>query len=295
MTTTSSPTQKKSGFVVLMGRSNVGKSTLLNALVGSKIAITSPKPQTTRLPIHGILTTEQGQAVFVDTPGMMHKKRDGLTDTLGKTVKEALSDVNLVLYVADPTRAIAEEEKATLRLLEPLSVPKFLVINKTDLTRVPFLDFYRDLSDRFTRVYEISAIRGNGIGDLIRGLFEVLPEGEFFYPEGQITNISNETWIAELIREKLFLRLREEVPYSTHVEVEEVARRDNGTLYIQATIFTSAERYKSMIIGAGGRGVREIGQSTRHELEAVMPDTQVYLDLRVHVDPHWVERLRSVR
>jgi GTP-binding protein Era len=282
------PSQKKSGFAVMIGRSNVGKSTLLNALVGSKIAITSPKPQTTRFPIHGIVSREEGQIVFVDTPGVFTHMRDALSKRLTHSVSEALRDIDVVLYVVDPTREIGDEEKAVLRLLESVSCPKILVINKTDLSSKPFADFYLDLKDQFNDVIEVSAKQGTHLQSLIALIFKYLPvREETFYPEGQLTNISNERWLSELIREKLFLRLRQEVPYSTHVEVERIEEHED-VLYMKAVIYTTDDRYQGMIIGKGGRGIREIGQATRKELEAVM-DRKIYLDLTVEVNPHWVE------
>jgi len=277
----------KSGFVVMIGRSNVGKSTLLNAIVGSKIAITTPKPQTTRLPIQGIITRSEGQIVFVDTPGILRGEKDALSKKLAEFVKASLKDVDAVAYVVDPTREIGQEEREVMRTIEDMTVPKILVINKMDLRDKPFLDFYRDLSENFTATIEVSALRGTHIDALIARLFELLPEGEYYYPEQQLTDMPNRVWLAELIREKLFLRLRQEVPYSTHVEVTDVQERENGVMYIAATIFTSDDRYKRMIIGQGGRGIREIGQSTRKELEGVL-DTKVFLDLNVEVDAHWM-------
>ncbi|KKU34074.1 MAG: GTPase Era [Candidatus Uhrbacteria bacterium GW2011_GWE2_46_68] len=273
----------------MVGRSNVGKSTLLNALVGSKIAITSPKAQTTRVPIHGIVSREEGQIVFVDTPGVFTHMHDSLSKRLTHSVSESLQDIDMVLYVVDPTREIGDEEKAVLRLLDHVTCPKILVVNKIDIYRKPFYDFFMDLKDKFTDVIEISAKQGTHIQSLIEMIYTYLPESEeLFYPEGQLTNISNERWLAELIREKLFLRLRQEVPYSVHVEVETVEEREK-VLYIKATIYTTDDRYQGMIIGKGGRGIREIGQSTRKELEAVM-DRQIYLDLNVEVNPHWAEQ-----
>jgi GTP-binding protein Era len=281
---------KKSGFAVMIGRSNVGKSTLLNALVGSKIAITSPKPQTTRLPIQGILTREDTQIVFVDTPGLMQKAHDELTRRMTRSIKESLKDVDVILYVVDPTREIGEEEKATQKMMEHVAKPKILVINKTDLPNAQFLDFYRDLAPDFDAAVEVSALRSRHLETLISKIAEFLPAGEFYYPDGQMTNLANEKWIAELIREKLFLRLRQEVPYTCHVEVEEIAKRENGVVYVRAIIYTTDERYKRIIIGAGGRGIKEIGQSTRYELEGATGN-KYFLDLQVEVDPHWTERV----
>lgn len=280
----------KSGFVAIVGRSNAGKSTLLNALVGSKIAITTPKPQTTRQPIQGVITTPEGQVVFVDTPGIMQKSRDVLTKRLLKYAKDSLDDVDAVMYVVDPTRAMGDEEKQALKLIENFSKPKLLVINKIDdHASKNYIGYYRDLAEQFNAYAEVSAMTGKNLDVITKWIFEQMPEGEFSYPEFQMTNQTNEEWMAELIREKLFLRLREEVPYTTHVKVNEIAERPNGMMYLNATIFTNAERYKPMIIGRGGQGIKEIGQSVRHELEAVS-GKKYYIELTVAVDSHWVEQ-----
>lgn len=283
-------TSFKSGFAVMVGRSNVGKSTLLNALVGSKIAITTPKPQTTRLPIHGIVSRDEGQIVFVDTPGVFKKAKDALTKRLIDSVKESLREIDVVLYVVDPTRAIGEEERMALKLIEKLTIPKILVINKIDVHAPAFIEYYRDLSENFDHTISVSAKNGTNVRELGELILSLLPEGEAYYPIGQMTSMPHEVWLAELIREKLYLRLREELPYTIHVDVHEVAERENGTLYIRATIVTGNERYKGMIIGKGGRGIREIGQSTRKELATIM-NRPIFLDLDVDVDPHWIDRL----
>lgn len=280
----------KCGFAVMVGRSNVGKSTLLNTLVGSKIAITTPKPQTTRQPVQGIVTEERGQIVFVDTPGVFAQAKDALTKKLTKFVSESLRDIDVIIYVVDPTRAIGNEEKLALQMVKNADVPKILVINKMDEKKKDYLDSYRDLSDGFDQTIELSALHGTNKNYLLDAIFERLPLGEFFYPPGQLTNMPNEQWLAELIREKLFLRLRQEVPYSVHVEVEELEKRENGTMYIRATIYTLDRRYKSMIVGKGGQGVKEVGQAARRELQTVM-NAPVYLDLNVECDPHWTERI----
>lgn len=280
----------KAGFVVFVGRSNVGKSTLLNELVGTKVSITSPKPQTTRLPVQGILTRPDGQAVFVDTPGLMKKAKDELTRKLLESIKDSLRDVDVIVYVADPTRAIGDEEKAMLALIRDLPKTKILAVNKMDLEEKPFVDHYHDLSPEFAATVDVSAKTSANVSALAELIFQHLPEGEPYYPLHQLTNLKNEIWLAELIREKLFLRLRQEVPYTTHVEVEELETREDGMLMVKATIYTTQERYKRMIIGKGGQGIKEIGQSTRNELVAVM-QRKVYLDLTVEVDAHWVDRL----
>lgn len=278
----------KSGLVTIIGRSNVGKSTLLNTLVGSKVAITTPKPQTTRLPISGIISRPQGQAVIVDTPGVMQKAKDPLTQKLLTYAKESLHGVDAIMYVVDPTRAMGDEEKQALKLIESIDKPKLLVINMIDLRESKnYIDYYRDLQSQFDNYVEVSALTAKNTDLIERWIFDHLPEGEPMYPEFQFTNLTNETWLAELIREKLFLRLREEVPYTTHVEVETVEPRSEDLVYVKATIYTNAERYKPMIIGRGGQGIKEIGQSVRNELEAVS-GRKYYLELDVQTDPHWL-------
>lgn len=281
----------KSGFAVLVGRSNVGKSTLLNNLVGTKVAITTPKPQTTRRPIQGVLTRPDGQVVFVDTPGVMQKAKDQLTKKLLGFVKESLKEIDVLLYVVDPTREIGNEEKQTLKMVEALDLPKLLVINKIDDPRSKtFIDVYRDLGKtQFDDTVEVSAIKGSNTNLLKDWIFERLPEGELCYPQYAVSNMTKEEQLAEIIREKLFLRLRQEVPYSVHVVVDQIAKRKDETLYVKARVLTTQERYKRMIIGQGGRGIKEIGQSTRRELQTIT-NTKVYLDLTVEVDTHWIER-----
>ncbi|OGC39647.1 GTPase Era, partial [candidate division WOR-1 bacterium RIFOXYC2_FULL_46_14] len=250
----------------------------------------TPKPQTTRKPIQGVVSDPEGQIVFVDTPGIFKQARDSLSKKLLEFVRQSLSGIDALVYVADPTRSIGPEERFALNLAETLSQPKILVINKTDLREreMPYLEDDRALADRFDEVFEISAKTGKNLNLLKAAIFERLPEGEPFYPEGQLTNMPNKEWLAELIREKLFLRLRQELPYNLHVVVDEMDHRENGMLYIQARILVTSDRYKKMVIGAGGRGIKEIGQSARRELEAVTSGP-VYLDLMVETNPHWID------
>jgi GTP-binding protein Era len=284
----------KSGFAVIIGRSNVGKSTLINSLVGTKVAITTPKPQTTRHPVQGVVTTDEGQIVFVDTPGIMQKAGDQLTKKLNESAKQSLKDIEVVLYVADATRSIGNEERQTLQLIKDIKQPKLLVINKMDDYKSKnYVDYYRDLmqTHNFDAVVEVSAKTRSNLDLVTKWIFEHLPEGEPMYPVGQISNVSPEEQLSEIIREKLFLRLREEVPYSTTVKVEEIEERKNGTLYIKATIYTTDDRYQGMIIGKGGRGIKEIGEAARKEITSVAGQN-VFLDLHVEVDARWIERFK---
>ena len=214
MTKTNSETKTnesfKAGMVTLIGRSNVGKSTLLNTLVGTKIAAVTDKPQTTRNIIHGVLNYPGGQAVFVDTPGIFKERRNPLAGKLSERVHEALHDIDLVIYVVDPTKSLGAEERSSLSLIRRLEIPKLLVINKSDLPEKEkeFLDDYKALAQDFSAVFELSALRNRHIQPLKAKVFELLPEGEEFYPAGQLTNVDEKFWVAELIREKIFLALR---------------------------------------------------------------------------------------
>lgn len=282
--------QKKSGFAVLVGRSNVGKSTLLNALVGTKIAITSPKPQTTRQPIHGILHDPRGQIVFVDTPGIFEHVGNRLTASLNKAAKTSLEGIDVIIYVVDPTREIGNEEKIVQRLISGVKVPKILVLNKSDIKRARFLESYRYLSNRYDKTIEISALHYVNLKPLVDAVIEYLPAGEPFYPEFQFSNIAHDQWLTELIREKIFIQMHSEIPFSTKVELSEHDERKNGIIFIKARILTTAPQYKKMIIGAGGRKIKEIGSAARKELEQIL-DKKVYLELEVDVEPRWIEHL----
>lgn len=279
---------KKSGFVVLVGRSNTGKSTLINSLVGTKVAITTPKPQTTRHLIHGVLHDARGQVVFVDTPGIFHKTKDILTRKMNIKVREALKDIEVIVYVVDPCRPIGPEERELLNLVDVIKKPKILAINKTDLRDPPHLEEYRALAKNFDQTLEISALTCKNLNILVDAIFEYLSPGPAYYPDMQLTNVENKFWFSELIREKVFLKLKQEVPYSTAVEIDDIQQRENGVMYIKARILTNATRYKSMIIGKGGRMIKSIGQAARKEMEAAT-QKKVFLDLEVEVQEHWAE------
>ena len=281
----------KSGLITLVGRSNVGKSTLLNTIIGTKIAAVTDKPQTTRNVIHGVLNRPEGQAVFVDTPGVFMVKRDLLSSQLVDSVHEALRDIDLVIYVADPTKPIGSEERAVLSIIRKLSIPKIMVINKSDLSTAEkeFLSDYLALDENFAGVFELSATMNRHIQPLVKKVFELLPEGEPLYPADQLTNVGRDFWIAEIIREKIFLALRKEVPYTTHVEIESVEDKPNITV-IKAIVYTYDRKYKEMIIGKGGRAIKEIGIAARKELEQAT-NKKVFLELEVEVDKRWMERV----
>jgi len=285
----------KSGFVVLAGRSNVGKSSLINALVGSKVAIVTPKPQTTRRPVRGVLHDKRGQIVFVDTPGLFLGKRDVLSQKLNAIVREQLEGIDLVVYVMDPTRHAGDEEEDMRKLLRKLSVPIIAVINKSDLPEEakPALDEMRNADVGQRTTIEISATKHHDLNRLVDTMFALLPEGEAYYPEQQLTDISHKEWIAETIREKCFLRLEQELPYSVHVEVQEVEQRPDGSRLIEATIWTTDDRYKKMLIGSGGAMIKQIGMDARKEIEGAT-GSKCRLELVVKTDPKWPQRFANV-
>lgn len=278
---------KRNGMVALVGRSNVGKSTLLNALVGKKVAAVSPKAQTTRNVIHGVLNSQEGQAVFVDTPGIFQLAKDVLTDKLNRSAEGALSGVDLICYMVDPTRFIGEEEMQVQGLLAKVSTPKILIINKIDAD-TPHLSQYRQIADRFDLAVEISALRGKHLAKLKKAIFEYLPEGEALYPQEQLTNVDRRFWIAEMIREHAFRHLGQELPYRIMVEVDKI--EDEGKIIkIEARIITSQPRHKGMIIGKQAENLKLIGRKAREELEVFL-GVKVFLEINVEVDEKWEVR-----
>ena len=287
----------KQGKVLLIGRPNVGKSTFLNNLIGQKVSITSPKPQTTRFPIKALYQDERGEIIFIDTPGLMRKTEDLLSENINKKTLQTLNEeLDLVLYMVDPTRKRDFEEARVLGLVRKIEKPKILVLNKIDLLQTGKKDDYsaqyKFLEEEFSDVFYISALKKLHFKPLIKRIFELLPEKkeEKFenlnpYP---VLNIDAKTFVAELIREKVFLMMGEEIPYTTTAIVDEIDERKNGVIYIKARILTNNDRYKKMLIGKEGRKIKEIGSYARKEI-VLATGKKVYLDLQVETDPHWME------
>jgi len=285
----------KSGFAVLVGRTNVGKSTLLNALVGTKIAIVTPRPQTTRDTYHGIVNRPEGQIVFVDTPGFFKTQPSRLVHNLHHRVRDALEGIDVVVHVVDPTRSIGPEDRMVCEMVGHVTQPKILCLNKLDRSERPFRQDWLERGPQYAATVEVSALQGKNIELLVQAILRHLPVGPAHYPAGQVTNVTNEFWIGEIIREKIFLLTGQELPYTATVQVERVEDRQTKQgeplLYVQAAVLTTDERHQRMLIGAGGRKIRDIGAAARHELEVAM-NKKVFLDLAVLVDQDWVERLR---
>jgi GTP-binding protein Era len=288
------PDNFKAGLAVLVGRTNVGKSTLLNALVGTKIAIVTPRPQTTRDTYHGIVHRADGQIVFVDTPGIFKTEPHKLVQNLHHRVREALEGIDVVVHVVDPSRSLGPEDQRTIALVEHLTPPRILVLNKLDLPNRPFRDEWLARGPKYAAVVEVSARDTRNIELLIQAILRHLPVGPPQYPDGQVTNVTNEFWLAELIREKLYLQTSQELPYTATVQVEQIEDRHDkagqALVYVKAAILTTDERHQRMLIGAGGRKVREIGSAARKELEVAL-NRKVFLDLAVLVDANWMERM----
>jgi len=280
----------KVGVVALIGRPNTGKSTLVNNLVGHKVAITSPKPQTTQFSIYAVYEDENAQIVFVDTPGIFARStrsaRSGQANlAASKALKE---DVNVVLYIVDHTRRRGIEENRVLGILRKIDKPKILVINKIDKKEPSYREEYRFLEDEFDSVVEVSAIKPLNLSLLVAKILEFLPEGEKqIVREDMATpalNLSSNLYIEENIREKAFLVLRDELPYKLRVVVDEVKKRSKSKIfYIRARIIVADKRYKKMVIGAGGQRIKVIGSMARRELE-VATGQKIYLDLTVEVE-----------
>ena len=277
----------RSGFVLLAGRPNSGKSTLLNRLVGEKISIVTDKPQTTRHVIRGIVTRPEGQIVFLDSPGV-HKPVYRMNTMMMDSVRSAMTEVDVFALIVDASEPFGKGDQFTLDLIKPLQIPKLLLLNKTDKMNkrdlLPLIDRYSRL-ETFREVLPISARTGDNVEMLLKVLFDLLSEGPSFYPEDQITDRQERSIAAEIIREKLILKTREELPYAAAVSIDrfEEGERLNR---IAATVHVEREAQKSIVIGKGGSMLKDIGTAARLDLEA-MSGKKVFLELRVKVTPGW--------
>lgn len=286
------------GLVAIVGKPNVGKSTLLNQMLGVKVAPVTSKPQTTRKSVRGVYTEENRQIVFMDTPGL-HRPQDALGEYINGQVRAALVDVDVVVWLVDLRRPPNEEDRSLSLLLEWLvsRIPVLLVGNKLDVARYPdrALSEYRALLPGAVEVEAVSAMDARAMGELRDRLLRQLPEGPFLFPpEFARSDQTPEDWSAEIVREEAIKRLREEVPYALAVKVAEFVERPNGLIYIQATLYVEREAHKPIVIGRGGRMLKEIGQAARKQLRVLM-NCPVYLDLEVRVYPNWRRDREALR
>lgn len=279
----------RSAFVAIVGKANVGKSSLLNALLGEKIAIVSSKPQTTRTRITGVLTEEEYQWVFLDTPGI-HKAKTKLSDHMNKVVTASVSDVDLALFVVEPMGKLNEEETALIDQFRALSLPALLVINKIDLIdQEQLLARIAEISPLydFAAVLPVSVTEGKGVQDLMEELRKNTEEGPHFFPDDTLTDQPERAIAAEIIREKILRNMRDEIPHGTAVTIEKMRERDNcGILDIEATIYCEKDSHKGMIIGRGGAMLKKIASEARADLEAFL-ETKINLKCWVKVRDDW--------
>lgn len=278
----------KSGFISIIGRPNVGKSTFMNRVIGQKIAIISDKPQTTRNKIQGVYTKEEAQMIFIDTPGI-HKPKHRLGDHLVKIAESTLNEVDAVLFMINAKEGYGKGDQYILDRLQKVNSPVYLIINKVDLIHpdelFPLIDLYKDKYD-FEEVIPISALEGNNVVNLLDLLEKKLPTGPKYYDEDQVTDHPESFIISELIREKVLQLTKEEVPHSIAVVVENIEKRDEKKLLIQATIVTERDTQRAILIGKQGSMLKNIGRKARIDIEALL-GTKVYLELWIKVQKDW--------
>ena len=281
------PTPFKSGFVAVVGRPNVGKSTLINSLVGAKVSIVTATPQTTRNRILGIVNRPDSQVILMDTPGI-HKPLSRLNEQMMAYVRQALEDRDLVLLIVDASADFGRGDQFALELVKKYAAKSFLVLNKIDLIQkprlLPLIDRYSKLHD-FEEIMPISALHGAGLAELRDEVIKRLPEGPQYFPADVYTDQPERFLASEIIREKIICHTRQELPYVTAVLIEQF--EETGTLTrIHATIVVEKESQKPIVIGAGGQRIKRVGTDARRELEKLFPP-KVFLELYVKVEPHW--------
>lgn len=277
----------KSGFVTLIGRPNVGKSTLMNYLIGQKIAITSNKPQTTRNRIQTVLTTDEGQIVFVDTPGI-HKAKNKLGEYMVNVAEKTLNEVDVALWLVEPTTFIGAGEQHIAKQLQRVKTPVILVINKVDSVKreeiLPAIAAYKDIYD-FADIVPVSARSGDNTDELLRVIMKYLPYGPQFYDEDTVTDQPERQIVAELIREKALHSLQDEIPHGIAVAIDRM-KMQNKVMHIDATIICERDSHKGIIIGKQGSMLKKIGSTARYEIERML-DCKVNLKLWVKVKKDW--------
>ena len=286
----------KSGFVAVIGRPNVGKSTLINHIIGQKIAIMSDKPQTTRSRIQCIFNMEGAQMIFLDTPGI-HKPRHKLGEYMLKAAEGTLKEVDVIFFVVDATEKFGGGEKYIIERLKSTTKPVILVINKVDLIEreqtLPLIASYSEKFN-FASIIPISALDGTNVENLILEAKKYLPEDVQYYPADMVTDQPERLIVAELIREKILHLTEDEVPHSVAVEVDEMKQRNNGVTYIRATIYVERESQKGIVIGKNGVMLKQVGQLARPEIEMLV-GTRIFLDLWIKVKKNWRNSLGAIQ
>ncbi|MBU8916488.1 GTPase Era [Neobacillus sp. 114] len=294
---TSSGTDYKSGFISIIGRPNVGKSTFLNRVIGQKIAIMSDKPQTTRNKIQGVLTLSDAQMVFIDTPGI-HKPKHKLGDFMMKVAQNTLKEVDLVLFMVNAEEGFGRGEEFILEKFQTINTPVFLVINKIDQVHpdelLQIIELYKE-KYAFQEIVPISALEGNNVERLLEQIKAILPEGPQYYPADQVTDHPERFIITELIREKALHLTREEIPHSLAVVLDKMERQGNkDIIHVMATIIVERDSQKGIIIGKQGSMLKEIGKRARVDIENLL-GSKVFLELWVKVQKDWRNRMSQLR
>ncbi|MBF0780922.1 MULTISPECIES: GTPase Era [unclassified Granulicatella] len=281
----------KSGFVAIVGRPNVGKSTLLNRVIGQKIAIMSDKAQTTRNKIQGVYTDRESQIIFIDTPGI-HKPKHALGEFMVESAYSSLKEVEAVLFLVSANQEIGRGDRFIIERLKMLKTPVYLVINKIDLIHpeklLEIIALYKQEME-FAEIIPISALQGNNVPELLDTLKQTLPQGPQYYPADQVSDHPEYFVVSELIREKVLHLTKEEIPHSVAVVVDQMQKNENGKVHVYATIIVERSSQKGIIIGKGGRLLKEVGTRARRDIESLLGD-KVFLELWVKVQKDWRDK-----
>jgi GTPase len=278
----------RAGFVAVAGRPNAGKSTLLNQIVGTKVAITSPRPQTTRRAIRGVATGEDWQLVVVDLPGVQ-RPRDPLTERMQRRMELELRDSDAALFVVNGHEQIGPGVRFIAQAIKQAGLPAVTVLNKVDLLgRAQIVERLSEVAafDVQGEIYPVSAKTGAGVREVVKGLIELMPESPLLYPPDEKTDLSLEVQLAEIVREKILLRTHDEIPHAVEVQVDEIGEREDGLVTVLAHAWAETESQKGILVGKGGRMVRDVGSAARKEMEVLL-GRRVFLDLRVRVRKGW--------
>ncbi|WP_210145818.1 GTPase Era [Staphylococcus sp. GDY8P75P] len=289
-------TAHKSGFVTIIGRPNVGKSTFVNRVIGHKIAIMSDKAQTTRNKIQGVMTQEDAQIIFLDTPGI-HKPKHKLGDYMMRVATNTLSEIEAIMFMVNVNEDIGRGDEYIMEMLKSVKTPVFLVLNKIDLVHpdelMPRIEKYKKYMN-FTEIVPISALEGLNVEHFINVIKSYLPEGPKYYPDNQISDHPEQFVVSELIREKILHLTNEEIPHAIGVNVDRMIKEDEERVRIEATIFVERDSQKGIVIGKGGKKLKEVGKRARQDIEGLL-GSKVYLELWVKVQKDWRNKVNFIR
>ena len=289
-------TEHKSGFVSIIGRPNVGKSTFMNRVIGHKIAIMSDKAQTTRNKIQGVMTRNDAQIIFLDTPGI-HKPKHKLGDYMMRVAKNTLSEIDAIMFMVNVNEEIGRGDEYIMEMLKNVKTPVFLVLNKIDLVHpdalMPRIEQYQKYMN-FTEIVPISALEGLNVDHFIDVLKTYLPEGPKYYPDDQISDHPEQFVVSEIIREKILHLTSEEIPHAIGVNVDRMIKENDERVRVEATIYVERDSQKGIVIGKGGKKLKEVGKRARHDIEMLL-GSKVYLELWVKVQKDWRNKVNFIR